>query len=185
MREAPARQRLFFALWPDPAIQAAAAAAGKRVAEDRGIRGRFTPESRIHLTLLFLGDVEASTVDAVREAAATVVAPAFDLTLARAGSFHRSRVLWLGPEPAPELTALWLQLRTKAQHLRLPHDTLALSAHVTCLRDIDRAFKPTPIEPIAWPVRDFVLVHSVLGRAPEYRIVARFPLAAAVKAVQA
>jgi len=180
------KQRLFFALWPEEPVQAAAAAAGRKIAEERGIRGRIMAATRIHLTLLFLGDVAASAVDALREAAATVNTPAFDLALSRAGSFHRSRVLWLGPDPTPpELLALWLQLRTRVQHLRLPHDTLALSAHVTCLRDIERAIKLTPIDPIAWPVRDFVLVHSVLGQEPHYRIVARFPLAADVKAGQA
>jgi 2'-5' RNA ligase len=185
----PEKQRLFFALWPDAPIQAAIAKAGRAVAEAHQLRGRFMPSARIHLTLLFLGDVETPRVEALTAAAAGVQAPAFDLTLRRAGSFHRSRVLWLGPDPAPpELTALWLQLRTRAQAAGVPYDTLALSPHVTCMRDADRAIKPTPIEPIAWPVREFALVRSVLGTQPQYHVVSQWPLQAgltqSVKTVQ-
>jgi 2'-5' RNA ligase len=118
-----------------------------------------------------------------------VSAPSFDLVLSRAGSFHRSRVLWLGPDRTPpELTALWLQLRTKAHAAGVPFDTLNLSAHVTCMRDIDRAIKLTPVEPITWPVREFVLARSVLGVQPRYHVVSHWPLQAgsmpSVKTVQ-
>ena len=173
----PEKQRLFFALWPQEPVQTAIAAAGRAVAQGADVRGRFMPSPRIHLTLLFLGDVEGARLEAVRTAAAAVHAPSFDLTLSRAGSFRRSSVLWLGPDPVPPaLTELWLQLRDRMQAASVTHDRLNLSPHVTCLRDIDRIIKLTPFEPIHWPVNDFVLVHSVLGRTPEYRIVERWPL---------
>lgn len=46
--------------------------------------------------------------------------------------------------------------------------------HVTLLYD-DRSVAPQAIEPIAWTVREFVLVHSLLGRT-EHRILGRWSL---------
>jgi len=34
-----------------------------------------------------------------------------------------------------------------------------------------------PVEPFEWTVREFVLIHSLLGRT-EYRVLGRWPLAA-------
>jgi RNA 2',3'-cyclic 3'-phosphodiesterase len=50
----------------------------------------------------------------------------------------------------------------------------AYTPHVTLLRD-DHLVDEHPISPIAWWVREFVLVHSLLGRT-QYKILARFPL---------
>jgi hypothetical protein len=50
-------RRMFFALWPEPPLQAAMAAAGGAVARNRNLGGRDIPPERLHLTLLFLGDV--------------------------------------------------------------------------------------------------------------------------------
>jgi 2'-5' RNA ligase len=47
--------------------------------------------------------------------------------------------------------------------------------HVTLLYD-DRGIAPQAIEPIAWTVHEFVLVHSLLGRGTEHRVLGRWPL---------
>jgi 2'-5' RNA ligase len=41
--------------------------------------------------------------------------------------------------------------------------------HVTLLRD-DTRVKPLAVEPITWMVRDFVLVHSLLGQTKHVHI---------------
>ncbi|HEY0300012.1 MAG TPA: hypothetical protein VGC36_01675, partial [Rhizomicrobium sp.] len=48
--------------------------------------------------------------------------------------------------------------------------------HVTLLRDSLRV-APAPLAPIVWTVRDFVLVHSLLGRTTHIHL-ARWPLRA-------
>jgi 2'-5' RNA ligase len=53
-----------------------------------------------------------------------------------------------------------------------------LVAHVTVLRDAGTTLPATPIAPVRWPVRDFVLVHSVLGRESAYHLLGRWPLPA-------
>ncbi|MGH8283840.1 MAG: 2'-5' RNA ligase family protein [Gammaproteobacteria bacterium] len=46
--------------------------------------------------------------------------------------------------------------------------------HVTLLYG-NNVMKPQSIEPIGWTVREFVLVHSLLGRT-EHRVLERWPL---------
>jgi 2'-5' RNA ligase len=170
-------RRLFFALWPDPARQAAIAAAGSAIARTRALGGREIPPERIHLTLLFLGDVDPAGEERVRAVADAVRSPAFDLTLDEAGSFPRSRVLWIGTRHAPEpLTQLWRALRDGLSDLAAEHNREALVPHVTCYRDIDRPVPIVPIPPIRWRADGFVLVHSTLGTPHRYHVVSHWPL---------
>jgi 2'-5' RNA ligase len=46
--------------------------------------------------------------------------------------------------------------------------------HVTLTRD-DKRISPKPIDPISWMVRDFVLIHSLLGKTTHIHL-ARWPL---------
>jgi len=51
-----------------------------------------------------------------------------------------------------------------------------LVPHVTILRDATRALEPTSVQPIEWPVGEFVLIESVLGATSRYDIVQRWNL---------
>ena len=53
-------QRLFLALWPDPATAAALAVLARDVAEHA--HGKATPPENIHLTLAFLGNQPSAIV---------------------------------------------------------------------------------------------------------------------------
>lgn len=175
----PEKQRLFFALWPDETLRAAIAAAVRAAAGREMLTGaRIAPE-RYHLTLLFLGELDAGDAAAAQQAAQTVRAEPFRFTLDQLGYFRRAKVLWLGPQatPAP-LAALGARLREAMRAARVPHDRAELTPHLTCLRKVNRAIRPAAIDPIHWPVKEFVLVHSILSDYPEYRVLARWPLGA-------
>jgi len=174
--------RLFFALWPDDAIRARIGDAATQLQARHAPRGRWLAPHRYHLTLQFLGDFDAlppDLVDAACAAADTLRLPAFDLPLDRAGSFRGSRVWWLGCEKIPDgLQELWHDLglalakvgiRIKGSHVLTPH--------VTLLRDATAVLPATPVAPITWPVREFVLIHSQLGSRNAYHSVGRWPLA--------
>lgn len=185
---APTR-RLFFALWPDAALQAAMAEAARAVASTRAIGGRAVPAERLHLTLLFLGDVAARTEQHLIEAAGAVTGRSFHLSLEQAACFYRTRVFWLGPKATPpRLTTLWQGLRRIAASHGVATEDRPLAPHVTCLRDIRDRIRPVPIRPILWPVREFALVHSEPGPTPRYHVVSQWPLQTAstsnVKTVQ-
>jgi len=183
-------RRLFFALWPDPALQTSMAATAERIARTRAIGGREIPAERLHLTLLFLGDVASDAEKRLVTAAGRLQARPFDLTLDQAGCFFRSKVFWLGPRTVPrKLAELVRALHAAMAGVGLAPDRKDLVPHVTCLRDIRHVIRPVPVDPIVWSVRQFALVHSALGAKPEYHVVSHWPLQTAstssVKTVQA
>lgn len=161
------RRRLFFALWPDAALRQSITRTAAAVARERALGGRQIPPERVHLTLLFLGEVTARTEALLVEGAGRLALPGFDLTLDRAGCFYRSRVFWLGSQATTrKLEALWQGLRGIAAGAGVALDDRPLAPHVTCLRDIQHRIHPVPVRPITWRVREFCLVHSMLGPRP-------------------
>jgi 2'-5' RNA ligase len=176
---APAH-RLFFALWPDPLVRDAIARVASRLDASHAPDGRRQAPERYHVTLQFLGDVGRQPVDATRaalEAGTDVRAPGFELSLDRTGCFSRSHVWWLGSQDPPDaLFALHRQLALALASRGLVLESGEYTPHVTLRRNIRRSLAATPIGPIAWSVRDFVLVDSRPGTPDPYRVLARWPL---------
>nr|WP_133498843.1 hypothetical protein [Lysobacter terrigena] len=96
--------------------------------------------------------------------------------LDRAGGFPGARVGWLAPAGNSGLDALWCALRHALDDAGIEHrDHAKFSPHVTVLRGVAGRLPETPIEPVSWPVTDFVLVYGFDGR---YEILERWPLRA-------
>lgn len=171
--------RLFFALWPNQATQALFGQAGQVL--HRACGGKRTRRENIHLTLVFLGNVPAERVEVVRAIAQGLSIPAFDLNFDRLGWWRRNQIGWSAPTDAPrplfDLVS-GLQSGLAAQGFKteerpyLPHLTLLRRAHCR-----DSQFDAAAI---AWPVRDFVLVSSVLTEnGSAYEVIDRWELGAA------
>lgn len=161
---------VFFGLLPDEATRAAMRHAVERLRAAHPAQGRWPDAARYHLTLHFLGrypGVPDGLIVAARAAAGQVRAPAFDLVLDRAGHFAHG-VGWLGcAETATGLQRLWQVLgEALAQAGLAPKGHPGYKPHVTVLRDARSALPFQPIEPIRWPVRDFVLIDSEPGPRP-------------------
>lgn len=171
----PTTERLFFALWPDPAVSTALAAAGRAAPAGDG---RVIPPERIHLTLAFLGNVDGPGRACLEAAAGRVTPPPFELVLRRTGWWRRSRVMWAGPEVVPpELTLLVGRLREVVGGCGLAVESRPFAAHVTLARNVRRGSRGVLEPPIRWPVDGFALVRSVTDRhGPHYTTVARWPL---------
>jgi RNA 2',3'-cyclic 3'-phosphodiesterase len=173
--------RLFFALWPDEDVRRAIAARAADVAAACAPGGRPSAPGRYHLTLQFLGTFKplpSALVDRAIAAADSVRAQAFSLMLDRVGSFERNRVWWLGPGAAPPgLQSLHERLGAALAATGLPpdEDATRFVPHVTLGRKLQQRFEPRATKPLAWVVRDFVLVDSAAGE-PDYRILRRWPL---------
>jgi 2'-5' RNA ligase len=174
---------LFFALQPDDDVRAAIAAAAARLKHEREPRGRWITPHRYHLTLLFLGNhahLRDDLVDAALAAGDRVSTAPFALALDRAGSFaNRAMPWWIGCSRLDtRLAALHdriaAELRAQDRAVGTGNDFVA---HVTILRDADRALPPTPIAPIEWPVGDFVLIDSRLGAEASHTVLRRWRLA--------
>lgn len=176
---ADATHRLFFALWPDDDLRDAIGERAQATRASCDLGGRPTTPGRYHLTLQFLGSfrpLPLAVIDKAIAAADGLRMPAFALQLDRAGSFERSRVWWLGCAASPALQLLHDQLGAALAAVGLrPRDASPYAPHMTLGRDPRQRLQAQAIDPLAWPVREFVLVDSAAGAAA-YRIVRRWPL---------
>lgn len=100
----------------------------------------WVPADRLHLTLDFLGEVEESRLDAIREALTPVFAevPALRMRLGGPGTFppgRPARVAWIAIEPDAVLGAIELRARGALERvLAQPLEDRPYHAHVTVAR---------------------------------------------------
>ncbi len=165
----PRRARLFFALWPGTAERQALAAAANCVTLEGGRR---VPPSNLHVTLAFIGAVDAVGEAACLRAAGRVEAAPFALDVDRVGHFPRARVAWLGlGEPPAALTALVATLRARLAEEAVNFDPRPFRCHVTIARDVLQLSLPQRAPAVHWPVTEFALVESVTRAAgPRYEV---------------
>jgi 2'-5' RNA ligase len=149
--------RLFFAIVPDTPARVALLQATRATVRATG--GRPTAAGNLHLTVAFLGNVETSRIDAVRDAAPPDAA-CFDLHLGRYA--NRRGMLWLEPLALPEALvgleqALWERLEQRGfvrePRAYRPHFTLARDARHRAEGGID----------VVWQVRALHLMESIGG----------------------
>jgi 2'-5' RNA ligase len=171
-------RRLFFALWPTPAVRRELERVGRLMHEACG--GRRMPADDLHITLHFLGATPEDRLESLQALGAAVREGAFALTLAECGVWPRARVGWVAPQQIPpRLTALVLALSKGLDQLRIGHDHHAYRPHVTLLRNPGRPPHRLPAAEVFWPVASFCLVESRPPAAPggsRYRVLAEWPL---------
>ncbi len=168
--------RLFFALWPAAPVRAALAAAAMPLR--RACEGRPVEPRNYHLTLAFLGGVDAAQLADIRTAAGTVRAPGFQLAMDCHGHWPKPRVAWLGSRrPPPAAGVLAARVWRALEPLGFAAEQRPFRPHLTVLRNCRRCDWPGPVTAVDWQVRDFVLVSSVtLPSGPRYEVLARWPL---------
>lgn len=152
-------RRLFFALWPDPAVRAALA----RVEQQLPRRlGRPVAIENYHITLVFLGAVASDQQQMLEAAAGEADSGQFELELQRFGYWPGPRVLWLAPlHLPPELLSLAYRLRTASEHCGLQPDQRPYQPHLTLRRKVPRQPPAWPdINPVRWQVTRFALIAS-------------------------
>ena len=168
--------RLFFALWPDDATRAALAGAAALL----NLRdGRPVVRADLHLTLAFLGEVPEVRVAALVAAAAALREDGFELDIAAAGWWRRSRVAWLAPRTVPTpLDALASALRHAAG---LTEAGLGqYRPHITIARGVRRPPGLFAAFSVPWAVRSFALVSSnSAATGARYQVLAQWPLGGA------
>lgn len=166
--------RLFFALWPDEAAREALAAASRRLAARCG--GRPVPAANLHLTLVFLGEVDPGRIPALRRAAQAAPGEGFTLVLDLVGAFRRAGVAWAGcRRPPPELLALQADLERRVRAAGFACDERAFAPHLTLARKVRDPVEVGEAPAVAWRVGAFALVESARGEGG-YRTLAEWPL---------
>lgn len=174
--------RLFLALFPDSATVPAIATLAESVCR----RTRSTPlaPQRLHLTLVHIGDwagLPADVVAATITAASRVRAAPVDVYLDEVAVFANRRarqpVVLKASRGNEALLALHACIGRELAAAGLgrcvtprfePHVTLTYAA---------QAFAAEPVAPIRWTAREFVLIHSLLGKTTHLPL-GRWPLGA-------
>ncbi|RYZ75055.1 MAG: 2'-5' RNA ligase [Lysobacteraceae bacterium] len=179
-----ATDRLFFCLFPPPAVGAAIADECDALRVEHSLTGRATEPDRLHLTLHHLGDHVGTREDIVRAAsiaAGRISLAPFQMDLLTASSFTGREgnhpCVLLGGEQRQPAHGLWRELSNQLMAAGLGRYLKRdFVPHVTLLYD-KRVLAPQPIEPIHWTVRDFSLVRSLLGQG-RHEVIGTWPLRA-------
>jgi 2'-5' RNA ligase len=168
--------RYFFALWPDQRVREALYALSKSLPT----RGSQHNPLDLHMTLVFLGQVEERQLACIADAADSISAGTFSLQLDITGYWPRPKILWAGPKALPEpLSQLVSDLNKNLTACGFEPERRKYKPHVTLYRKAAK-LDPAPIEsPISWHAQDFVLAVSEGGQTgARYRVVQRWPLIA-------
>jgi 2'-5' RNA ligase len=169
-----AAARVFFALWPVPAVRSALFRYGQALQGEVG--GRLTREDSVHMTLLFLGGVPEAALGSLHEAARQVRFAPFSMTIDTAKCWRHNGIAWVGPSAVPDaLGELARQLSAAAGAAGFITEDRPFAAHVTLVRKA--RCRPLEVQPIRveWPVSEFVLVRSRLGAAgSRYEVIAQW-----------
>jgi RNA 2',3'-cyclic 3'-phosphodiesterase len=151
--------RLFLALWPDEGVRAQLVRWSRELKGLCG--GRPTRAPDLHLTLAFLGTVEAGRVADVERAAGTVAPIAATLLLDRPGFWKSNRIAWAGASAAPAaIERLALDLRSALARAAIGFDDKPFATHVTLLRGAHEPRAMPALAPVRWEVDGFVLARS-------------------------
>lgn len=178
MASAADGQRLFFALWPDEALRHILYKETRHAVRVSG--GKPVPAENFHITLAFLGHLNADAAATARAAADANRSSGFELILDRLGFWAEAGVVWLGCAAVSATGSQFAaSLRQTLRERGIEVDIRAFLPHVTLARKVSKPGNLGTIRPIYWPVREFELVHSITGRhASEYRVLASWPLSA-------
>lgn len=174
--------RLFVAIRPPPSVRE------QLLDLMEGAPGaRWQDDEQLHLTLRFIGEVDARVADDVVAALGTIRHPPFEIALEGIGQFgSRGRVnaLWAGVRPHDQLAHLHRKVDQAMVRAGLEPERRAYLPHITLARfgrdagPLERYLAShAGLSSPAFAVEHFVLFESRLGHAgATYEPVERFPL---------
>jgi len=147
---------------------------------------RWQSAEQMHITLLFLGDVEEERLPAVCEAARHIPMAPFELSVTGLGCFGQPcapRNLWAGVQPVAPVASLHSVIKGQMESLGFTMESRAFRPHITLSR-----FRrhPGSVEGLlaeyggmefgSFQVEEFVLFESEPGAGGSvYTVIERFP----------
>lgn len=169
----PNTSRLFFALWPNDATRQTLAQLNRHIPAKKQV-----DPHNLHVTLVFLGQVDAKTESVIEQLATDITVPPFELTFDNLSYWRRPKVLCLTcrqdvPEEAMLLTSA---LTEAAVNCGLKIDTRTYTPHITLARHA-RHLPDVKIDPIVWRAEAFCLVQSCSEpTGVNYKVIQQWPL---------
>lgn len=176
--------RLFLAVPLTESVRAALSSEARRAGP---LPGRPVLPESWHLTLRFLGDTPADSLDRLRdELKVAPLDPPFSIRFGAYGAFpraNRAAVLWLGVDEGLEpLQTLAAEVEMAVRRAGFPAEGRPFKAHLTLSRlrppeDVRPVLERLPAFGKSMPVEEVVLFRSHLGRGPaRYEPLERFTL---------
>lgn len=166
-------KRLFFALWPDDATRQQCRTVVKKIADKE-----FRPVAAgyLHVTLVFLGNINADQEAAISEAAGALTVPEMELTFASLDFWKKPQVLCLTSHRfSKEVSILVEQLTAIVTRYGIAVDERPFKPHVTLARKAKADPAVVEFEPIVWHADAFCLVESSsTAKGVEYRVIKRW-----------
>lgn len=174
--------RLFIAIRPPSAVR------DRLIDTMEGLPGaRWQGDGQLHVTLRFVGEVDAPVAEDLAAELARVTLAPFPLALAGVGHFERKgrpHTLWAGLGPSGPLTILQDRIERACRRAGIPPESRRFTPHITLARLNSASAPPGGFiranaglagEP--WTVDAFDLMESELGRGgARYDIVRRYRL---------
>ena len=127
---------------------------------DRGVRGRFTAEENLHLTLAFLGEVPDA--QPVLDALADVSFTPFEIALEGMGCF--GDLWWAGLKESEALELLARKVRHALAEREIPFDRKRFSPHITLIRNASGKLPGLQLRPASMTVSAVSLMRSDRGK---------------------
>lgn len=176
----PGRQRLFVALWPDPALRAQLSDFQTVLQQQHPVlrKSKAVASQNIHLTLCFLGSVSTDQSHCLFEKLSAIKARPFQLVIDRWGGFAKSGAVWVGPRVTPQpLIDLVTQIGSAAKSCVESYQPGRFAPHVTLFRKAKLPASTGVIQALEWNIKDFALVESkTFERGVEYTVLQQWQL---------
>lgn len=149
--------RLFFAIWPDEDLRSKLAP--HRLEVTRVCGGRPMLPLTLHMTLIYVGEVEQIRLADLFAIGDAVRTPPFTYTIDVAACFGKAGVAWLAADRTPQpLIDLQTELKTGVTAAKFPADPRPFRPHMTVARGIARAVEPWHVTEVPWRIDRFRLV---------------------------
>ena len=169
--------KVFFALWPTAAERGQLAVWQQPLQHLCG--GRAMNSENLHNTLVFIGHIEQSRLEALQLAAQEASGRAFELSFDTARYWGHNHIVYAAPSHMPpHLVQLVAELEQHLTAHRFKFDQREYKPHVTLLRNARWTDARLPVmHPVRWQIKDFALVQSEQKEGlSSYRVLARFSL---------
>nr|WP_300769974.1 RNA 2',3'-cyclic phosphodiesterase [uncultured Acetatifactor sp.] len=128
---------------------------------DAGVRGNYTSEENLHLTLAFIG--EYPDAESVMDSLAAVSFTPFAISLDGIGSYDN--LWWAGISRSPALDAVVRRIRRALAENGIPFDRKKFSPHITLLRKASgSSMPPLSTENVSAAVESISLMSSDRGK---------------------
>ena len=153
-------KRLFFSLIPEQGVRNQLTEVIRSFPIAKGAQP--ISSDRLHVTLLFLGNVDRNTFKWLEKKVVQIPIQSFTMQLDLYGYFKRSKVIWIGCSSCPsELNRLVNYLKSIVVQSEINFNHSFYEPHATLFKKVMLADFPSAPVLISWKVDTFYLVESV------------------------